>query len=156
MAFIELKDVSHRYGARDVLRGISLSLAEGEFVSIVGTSASGKTTLLKVAAGLVAPGGGAVQMGGVPVKGFSREAAIVFQNYSLLPWLSALDNVQLAVESAFPDWSSPRQRDQAVKYLGMVGLGRALAKRPGQLSGGMRQRVAIARAFAVEPRVLFL
>jgi nitrate/nitrite transport system ATP-binding protein len=156
MAFIELRDVSHRYAAREVLRDIGLSLAEGEFVSIIGASASGKTTLLKVAAGLIAPAEGVVEMGGAALREFSREASIVFQNYSLLPWLSALDNVQLAVESAFPDWPRDRHREQSVKYLGMVGLGGALAKRPGQLSGGMRQRVAIARAFAVEPRVLFL
>ena len=156
MGFIKLDNTNHRYGSREVLRAIHLSLNEGEFVSIVGASASGKTTLLKIAAGLVTPTAGTVEIGGAAVKGFSREAAIVFQNYSLLPWLSALENVKLAVESAFPEWPKDRHREQAVKYLGMVGLGSALAKRPGQLSGGMRQRVAIARAFAVDPKVLFL
>src|SRR5215510_5753977 len=156
MRFLELKEVGHCYGARDVLRGVNLTLEEGEFVSVVGTSASGKTTLLKIAAGLLRPSAGVVEMDGSPVEGFSRHASIVFQNYSLLPWLSALQNVHLAIESAFPEWSRDRQREQAVRYLEMVGLGAALAKRPGQLSGGMRQRVAIARAFAVQPRVLFL
>ena len=156
MGFIDLRNVNHSYGARSVLRDINLSLEEGEFVSIVGASASGKTTLLKIAAGLISPNAGAVEIGGRRVEEFPRDTSVVFQNYSLLPWLSALGNVQLAVESAFSDWPSARHREQAVKYLEMVGLRAAIAKRPGQLSGGMRQRVAIARGFAVEPKLLFL
>jgi len=156
MAFIDLKDVSKQYGSRRVLANINLAVEEGEFVCIVGASASGKTTLMKIVAGLVAPDGGSISIGGEVVNGFPRAASIVFQNYSLLPWFSALENVRLGVESAFPDWPSEKQKDQAMKYLDLVGLGKAHAKRPGQLSGGMRQRVAIARAFAVEPRVLFL
>jgi ABC-type nitrate/sulfonate/bicarbonate transport system, ATPase component len=85
-----------------------------------------------------------------------KEASIVFQNYSLLPWFSAIENVRLAVEAAFPTWAIQRQREQSARYLEMVGLGNAFDKRPNQLSGGMRQRVSIARAFATEPRVLFL
>jgi nitrate/nitrite transport system ATP-binding protein len=156
MAFIELREVSKQYGPRRVLANINLALEEGEFVCIVGASASGKTTLMKIAAGLVAPDSGSVAVGGRAVTGFPLSASIVFQNYSLLPWFSALENVRLGVESAFPDWSAVKQKDQAMKYLDLVGLGKAHAKRPGQLSGGMRQRVAIARAFAVEPQVLFL
>src|SRR5262249_51206410 len=113
-------------------------------------------TLLKVVAGLVQPDRGEATIAGEPVASFPHGAAIVFQNYSLLPWLSALENVRLAVESEFPEWSAVRQKEQAIKYLEMVGLGAAAAKRPGHLSGGMRQRVAIARAFAVQPRILFL
>jgi len=156
MALIELQDVSKRYGPREVLRHVSLSIEEGEFVSIVGASGTGKTTLVKVAAGLVQADSGTASVGSQAVSGFPHGASIVFQNYSLLPWLSALENVRLAVESAFPDWPKDKHKDQAVKYLTMVGLGAALVKRPNQLSGGMRQRVAIARAFAAEPRVLFL
>jgi len=156
MALIELQDVSKRYGDREVLRHVNLQIEEGEFVSIVGASGSGKTTLVKVAAGLVQSDSGIVSVASETVSGFPHGASIVFQNYSLLPWLSALENVRLAVESAFPDWSKTKYEEQAVKYLTMVGLGAALAKKPNQLSGGMRQRVAIARAFAVEPRVLFL
>jgi nitrate/nitrite transport system ATP-binding protein len=156
MASIELRQASKSYGSRHVLADISLTVEEGEFVSIVGTSASGKTTLIKLAAGLAAPDKGAVLMDGKPLSGFPCRAAIVFQNYSLLPWLSALENVRLAVESAFPEWPAAKQKEQAMRYLELVGLGAAVAKRPGQLSGGMRQRVAIARAFAVEPAVLFL
>jgi nitrate/nitrite transport system ATP-binding protein len=156
MTLIELKEAGKSYGSREVLRNVSLSIEEGEFVSIVGASASGKTTLLKMAAGLVTADRGQVAVGGQAVTGFPLGASIVFQNYSLLPWLSALENVRLGVESAFPQWPEAKQKEQAVKYLEMVGLGAAQSKRPGQLSGGMRQRVAIARAFAVEPRMLFL
>ncbi len=156
MSFIELSGVGKTYAAREVLRNVNLSIEEGEFVSIVGTSGSGKTTLLKIASGLISGSEGEVRIGGQPVEGFARGAAIVFQNYSLLPWLSAAANVELAVESAFPEWPKQRVAEQAQRYLGLVGLGAAGAKRPSQLSGGMRQRVAIARAFAVEPSVLFL
>jgi len=156
MAFLDLREVSKQYGPRRVLANINLAVEEGEFVCIVGSSASGKTTLMKIAAGLVAPDSGSITIGGQAVTSFPRSASIVFQNYSLLPWFSALENVRLGVESAFPDWSVAKQKDQAMKYLDLVGLGNAYSKRPGQLSGGMRQRVAIARAFAVEPQVLFL
>ena len=156
MAFIELNDVWKSFGPRNVLSRVRLTLDEGEFVAIVGTSASGKSTLLKIACGLMRADRGTTTMGGDAVSDFSREASIVFQNYSLLPWLSAIENVRLAVEAAYPDWGTKRQVEQSEKYLRMVGLGDALRKRPSQLSGGMRQRVAIARAFAVEPRVLFL
>ncbi|MDP9053556.1 MAG: ABC transporter ATP-binding protein [Acidobacteriota bacterium] len=156
MAFIDLKDVSKQFGSRRVLANINLAVEEGEFVCVVGASASGKTTLVKILTGLVAPDTGSVTIGGQAVTSFPSSASIVFQNYSLLPWFSALENVRLGVESAFPDWPAAKQKDQAMKYLHLVGLGNAYAKRPGQLSGGMRQRVAIARAFAVEPRVLFL
>jgi len=143
-------------GERHVLEDVHLSVAEGEFVAIVGYTGSGKTTLLKVLAGLEHADAGRVAIGGVPVTGFPRDASIVFQNYSLLPWLSAMENVRLAVEAAHPEWGRARQQEQADRYLQMVNLGGALQKRPGQLSGGMRQRVAIARAFATEPSVLLL
>lgn len=156
MAFLELRGVAKSYGPRTILEDVDFSLEEGEFVSIVGASASGKTTLVKIVAGLVAADRGSVMMAGQPVTGFSREASIVFQNYSLLPWLSALENVRLAVEAAFPDRTRADHAAQSERYLKMVGLGGAMLKRPSQLSGGMRQRVAIARAFAVEPRVMFL
>ncbi len=156
MSFIELHDVGKSYGVRNVLSGVNLTLEEGEFVSIVGASASGKTTLLKAAAGLILPDKGTITMGGEKVTDFSREASFIFQNYSLLPWLSAYENVRLAVEATFTDWSKKQHQEQAEKYLQMVGLGAAMRKRPNQLSGGMRQRVAIARAFATEPRVMFL
>lgn len=156
MSFLILQNIVKSFGTRSILHNINLSLAEGEFVSIVGASASGKTTLVKIASGLTSPDGGTVTVGGEPVRGFLREAGMVFQNYSLLPWLSALENVRLAVEPAFPQWTPKQHTEQAMKYLDMVGLGKAALKTPAQLSGGMRQRVSIARAFAAEPRILFL
>lgn len=156
MSYIELKNISKRYGKREVLTNISLAVEEGEFVSIVGTSASGKTTFMRIVAGLEKPDLGTVTIAGVAVDGFPQGAAIVFQNYSLLPWLSAFENISLAVDAAFPDWTTDKKKAQVRKYLDLVGLGAAGAKKPRQLSGGMRQRVAIARAFAVEPRLLLL
>ncbi|MBI2686868.1 MAG: ABC transporter ATP-binding protein [Acidobacteria bacterium] len=156
MSFLSLTNIAKSFGPRSILHNINLSLAEGEFVSIVGASASGKTTLVKIASGLIQPDSGTVTVGGQSVAGFVAEAGMVFQNYSLLPWLSALENVRLAVEPAFPQWTKAQHTAQAIKYLEMVGLGKAVRKTPAQLSGGMRQRVAIARAFAAEPRILFL
>ena len=155
-SLIELRNVAKSFGNRQVLADVSLSIGEGEFVSIVGASASGKTTLLKIACGLLEATSGEVTFSGEPVRGVPRETAVVFQNYSLLPWLSALENVRLAVQAAWPEWPKERQREQAREHLRRVGLSAAMSKRPGQLSGGMRQRVAIARAFAVDPRVVFL
>src|SRR5215831_18805066 len=160
MAFIEIAGVSKSFGSgadkRDVLRDASLSIERGEFVSIVGMMGCGKSTFLKIVAGLISPDSGRVDINGMQVRGVQPNAAIVFQNYSLLPWFSALENVRLAVGAAFPDWMKDRQREQASRHLEAVGLGKALHRRPGQLSGGMRQRVAIARAFATEPELLFL
>jgi nitrate/nitrite transport system ATP-binding protein len=135
---------------------VSLSVNRGEFVSIVGAMGSGKSTLLSVLAGLIAPDAGSVSIGGEPQRGIRRDSAFVFQNYSLLPWFTALENVRLAVGAAFPHLSRGEQRGRARATLERVGLGHALNRRPRQLSGGMRQRVAIARAFATAPRILFL
>jgi nitrate/nitrite transport system ATP-binding protein len=112
--------------------------------------------LLSLLAGLTSPDSGTVNIDGVAQDGIRRDAAFVFQNYSLLPWFSALENVRLAVGAALPELSRDEQREQARRTLEMVGLGNALNRRPGQLSGGMRQRVAIARAFATRPDILFL
>src|SRR5438105_1072279 len=160
MAFIEIQGVGKSFGTgrdrRTVLSDATLSVERGEFVSIVGMMGCGKSTLLKIVAGLIGADAGRVDIGGSIVRGVQSNAAIVFQNYSLLPWFSALENVRLAVGAAFPDWTKERQREQAAQHLEAVGLGKALQHRPGQLSGGMRQRVAIARAFATEPEMLFL
>src|ERR1043166_4232588 len=160
MSFIEISGVYKSFGsgsdARRVLTDATLSVEHGEFVSIVGMMGCGKSTFLKIAAGLVAPDKGRVDVNGHQVRSVQSNAALVFQNYSLLPWFSALENVRLAVGAAFPDWPRERQKEQAASHLEAVGLGKALHRRPGQLSGGMRQRVAIARAFATEPEILFL
>ena len=172
--FIELAGIGKSFGSSRVLEGVNLSIERGEFVAIVGSMGSGKSTLLNIAAGLVTPDHGSVRVGGhlrdgaaprradlsgSPSPGSSARrpnAALVFQNYSLLPWFSALENVRLAVQAAFPGRSRAEQLALATRSLELVGLGAALHRKPGQLSGGMRQRVAIARAFAIEPEILFL
>ncbi len=156
MAFIEITGLTKSFGPRAVLHDVNLSVEQGEFVAIVGSMGCGKSTLLSLAAGLTRPDAGTVTIGGVPLTGIRPDVSIVFQNYSLLPWFSALENVRLGVQAAKPEWSKEQQKGHATTYLEKVGLGNALHRRPGQLSGGMRQRVAIARAFATEPEILFL
>jgi nitrate/nitrite transport system ATP-binding protein len=160
LAFIEAREIAKSFqtpaGSRHVLRGVSLDVERGEFVSIVGAMGSGKSTLLSVLAGLTAPDAGTVVIGGEPLRGIRGDSAFVFQNYSLLPWFTALENVRLAVDAAFPTLSRDEQRARARATLERVGLGNALHRRPRQLSGGMRQRVALARALATRPQVLFL
>jgi nitrate/nitrite transport system ATP-binding protein len=159
-AFIEVEAVSKSFVsgrvARHVLHDVSLSVGRGEFLSVIGSMGCGKSTLLALLAGLLAPDAGRIVVGGEPLTDVRRNVAIVFQNYSLLPWFSALENVRLAVGAAYPSWPRARQRAQASQYLAMVGLGNAMQRRPWQLSGGMRQRVAIARAFAIQPDLLLL
>lgn len=160
MAFVEIRGVSKSFttgkATRHVLKEVNLLVEEGEFVSIVGFTGSGKTTLLSIAAGLLKPDSGYVHIAGKDLDDVHPKASVVFQNYSLLPWFTALENVRLAVEAAFPEWDHPRKVSQATTFLEKVGLGNAMNRRPSQLSGGMRQRVAIARAFAAEPSILFL
>ena len=160
MPLIEASLVSKSFpikgGTRHVLQNVSLSVEQGEFVAIVGAMGSGKSTLLSLLAGLTTPDAGTIRIEGEPLNGIRRDAAFVFQNYSLLPWLSALENVRLAVGAAFPAFSRDEQRVKARQTLEKVGLGNAVTRRPGQLSGGMRQRVAIARALATDPQMLFL
>jgi nitrate/nitrite transport system ATP-binding protein len=160
VAFLEAANLSKSFttgaGTRHVLKDVSLSVEHGEFVSIVGAMGSGKSTLLSLLAGLTDPDSGTLSIGGSASHGIRSDSAFVFQNYSLLPWFSALENVRLAVEAKFPDASKDEQRGRATKALERVGLGNAINRRPGQLSGGMRQRVSLARAFATEPLVLFM
>jgi nitrate/nitrite transport system ATP-binding protein len=160
MAFIELSGVCKGYGPEGerthVLEDINLSIEQGELVSIVGYSGAGKTTLVSLLAGLIMPDKGEVRVGGKCVKGPSPERGVVFQNYSLLPWLSVLENVQLAVDQVFTKLSSQERKARAMKFVEMVNLGPAAGKRPKELSGGMRQRVSVARALAMDPEVLLL
>jgi len=139
-----------------VLAGVDLVVRERDFAAVVGCSGAGKTTLISLAAGLVEPDSGQVLFDGKPLTGPGPERAVVFQNYSLLPWLSVLENVVLAVEAASPSLGRRAAIDKARQFVKLVGLHAAETKRPRELSGGMRQRVALARALAMEPRVLLL
>jgi len=161
MPFIEVSGISKSFrattgGDRPVLRHASLTIERGEFVAIIGEMGSGKSTLLAILAGLSKPDGGEVLVDGVALDGVRDDASFVFQNYSLLPWLSAVENVRLAVAAACPSLARAAQTERARAALEKVGLANAVNRRPGQLSGGMRQRVAIARAFATNPELLFL
>lgn len=160
MALIEIDGICKSFttGIRrtEVLHDVNLSIREGEFVAIVGFSGSGKTTLISILAGLLQPDAGVVRIDGHPVRGAGPDRALVFQSYALLPWLSVLDNVRLAVDAVCADWPRARRREHAEQYVELVGLARARAKKPGELSGGMRQRVALARALAMNPRILLL
>ena len=159
--FLEVERLARRFGKANarltVFEDVSFGVDEGEFVCIIGHSGCGKSTILNVMAGLDQPSEGHVFMGGKEVSGPSLDRGVVFQNYSLLPWLSALRNVTFAVQARWPDWSRDQVRAHSYKYLEMVGLtGGAELRKPAQLSGGMRQRVSIARAFAIQPQLLLL
>ncbi|HSI32286.1 MAG TPA: ABC transporter ATP-binding protein [Tepidisphaeraceae bacterium] len=153
---LELKNVSKSYGDTHVLSDINLTIKEGEFVAIVGYSGAGKTTLISLLAGLIKPDTGSVTLAGEPITGPSPDRAIVFQNYSLLPWLSVFENVQLAVDSVYPKKSSAERKALTARTIAMVNLSHAVEKKPSELSGGMRQRVSVARALAMNPRVLLM
>jgi nitrate/nitrite transport system ATP-binding protein len=160
MAFLELKNLTKSYGSEKgaipILENINLEIERGEFVAIVGYSGAGKTTLISLIAGLIQPDAGTITLNDLEITAPGPDRGIVFQNYSLLPWLSAFENVLLAVTQAFPNWSSGKKEQHTQKYLELVNLGPARDKKPGELSGGMRQRVSLARALAMDPQILLL
>jgi nitrate/nitrite transport system ATP-binding protein len=160
MALLELKNISKGFGEgklrTEVLKNINLSIEQGEFVAIVGFTGSGKTTLIKMIAGLLFPDKGEILFEGNAVKGPAHERGIIFQNYSLLPWLTVEENIELAVRAVFPEWSKKERKAQVKKYVEMVSLLPAINKRPAELSGGMRQRVAVARTLAMAPHMLLM
>jgi nitrate ABC transporter ATP-binding subunit len=139
-----------------VVRDFDLNLAEGEFVSLIGHSGCGKSTVLSMIAGLTPKNGGAMILDNREVRGTGPDRAVVFQSPCLLPWFDAMDNVLLGIEQVFPKASRQQRRDTAAHYLEIVGLGAAMHKRPAELSQGMQQRVGIARAFALAPKLLLL
>src|SRR3569623_2213857 len=145
-------------GARrnEILAGVDLKIAEGEFVAIVGYSGSGKTTLISLMAGLEQPDSGALLLRDREVTGPGPERGVVFQSYSLIPWLTVTGNIALAVDAAHRGKSKADRRVLVRRYIDMVGLGHAAERRPAELSGGMRQRVAVARALAMQPEILLL
>ncbi len=144
-------------GPFHALREIDLSVAKGEFVTLIGHSGCGKSTLLNLVAGLTLPSAGVLICDRREIAAPGPERAVVFQNHSLLPWLTCFDNVHLAVERVFGGKESAAQLKQRVNdTLALVGMGHAATKRPHEISGGMKQRVGIARALAMEPKVLLL
>jgi ABC-type nitrate/sulfonate/bicarbonate transport system ATPase subunit len=150
------KTFVHKGTAQTVLRDVSMEVQPGELVALIGHSGCGKSTLLKAIGGLLPLDGGRVTLDGAPITGPGPDRAMVFQNYSLLPRLSLVDNVRHAVRAACPAKGRAGADEAAERYLGAVGLWEHRDKKPGQVSGGMLQRTAVARAFAVEPRALLL
>ncbi len=160
MAILELNNVSKAFGDGDeraqVLSDINLKVEDGEFVAILGFSGTGKSTLMNLIAGLQMPDDGEVICRGEAVTGPGPDRGLVFQSYSLFPWLTVEKNVQLAVDTVFPKESKAERKTRAHKYVDMVGLSHAVDRRPAELSGGMRQRVSVARALAMDPQILLL
>ncbi|MBO6508753.1 MAG: ATP-binding cassette domain-containing protein, partial [Roseibium sp.] len=160
MSFVEISGVSKSYGEganrTDVLKDINLKVKEGAFIAIVGFSGTGKTTLISLLAGLIEADEGGVIFKGKEIDGPSPDRGVVFQSYSLMPWLTVSGNVSLAVDSVFKDKSGAERKAIADKYIEMVGLAHAKDRKPAELSGGMRQRVAVARALAMQPELLLL
>ena len=159
--FVELDRINvifpTRKGPFHALQDISLSVAQGEFVTLIGHSGCGKSTLLNVVAGLNLPSSGAALCAGREIPGPGPDRGVVFQNHSLLPWLTCFENVHLAVETVFGrKEGKAKLKTRAEDALKLVNLGHAMHKRPQEISGGMKQRVGIARALAMSPKVLLL
>ena len=159
--YIEIQGVEQTFrtakGVFPALRDVNLTIAKGEFVALIGHSGYGKSTLLNLIAGLTSPTGGALLCANKEIKGPGPERAVVFQNHSLLPWLTCEDNIYLAVERVFGARETKAQlKLRTAAALALVGLTHAGQKRPGEISGGMKQRVGIARALAMEPKVLLM
>ena len=155
-----MSDVSVSFGVEDskveILDNINLDVAENEFVAVIGFSGSGKSTLISLLAGLQLPSSGEVTLEGNPIVQPSPELGIMFQNYSLLPWLSVFENIELAVKKVYPKLTSIQRRSHIGKYIEMVNLTPAIDKKPSELSGGMRQRASLARTLSMEPKILLL
>ena len=155
-AKIRFADVEFAYQTEKILRGISLDIAGGEFVCLLGPSGCGKSTLLSLIEGLNFPDAGQVLTDGSPVEGPGLDRGVVFQDYSLFPWMSTGKNVLLALRQAFPKTGKKELKEKVLHYFRLLGLYDVYDKLPGELSGGMRQRAAIARAFAIEAPVLLM
>ncbi|MCT7948613.1 nitrate ABC transporter ATP-binding protein [Ancylothrix sp. C2] len=143
-------------GPFTVLDGVNLTVNEGEFICVIGHSGCGKSTLLNMVSGFSTPTTGQVRLEGQPIGEPGPDRMVVFQNYALLPWLTAYENIYLAIDAVNPNKSEAEKREITQKHLAMVGLTEAAHKKPSQISGGMKQRVSIARALAIAPKVLIL
>lgn len=156
MPFLELTQVGKAFGGLRVLENVNLAIERGEFVAIVGYSGSGKTTLISLIAGLQKPDTGTIKLNDLEITVPGPDRGVVFQNYSLLPWLTVYENIALAVDQVFPNYAPEKKRQHIEKYIALVNLTPAREKLPRQLSGGMRQRVSVARALAMDPQILLL
>lgn len=160
--FLEIQGLRKSYPAPDgksvstVFEHANFSIEKGEFVCVIGHSGCGKSTILNILAGLDEPTDGLVFMDGKEITGPSLDRGVIFQNYSLLPWKTTLENIVFAVKARWPNWDKSKIESHSKKYLELVGLSHALDRKPSQLSGGMRQRVSIARAFATQPQLLLM
>jgi nitrate/nitrite transport system ATP-binding protein len=161
VAFLEVEQVSKTFvetggGSLCVFKDVRLHIDKGQFVAMMGHSGCGKSTLLNIIAGLEQPSKGAIILDGKEIDTPGLDRMVVFQNFSLLPWMTVYENIHLAVKAAFAQWDRKKLRDYVQRYIHMVGLAGSEHKKPAALSGGMRQRVGLARAFAVKPKVLLL
>ena len=162
MAFLKVDFVTKYFAGSNgtgdlcVFRDVHFNIEKGEFVTMVGHSGCGKTSLLNIIAGLETPSKGGIILDGKEVTDPGLDRMVVFQNFSLMPWMTAYENIRIAVRAAYPKWDRQRIDEYVQQYIDMVGLTGSEHKRPAALSGGMRQRVGLARAFAVQPKVLLL
>ena len=158
--FLSIENVSKIYptrkGSFTVLDGVNLTVDEGEFICVIGHSGCGKSTLLNMVSGFAFPTDGEVKLQGKPITKPGPDRMVVFQNYALLPWRTAFENIYLAVHAVYPNKSQAEKRAIVRDSIAMVGLSEAADKKPPQMSGGMRQRVSIARALSIRPQVLIL
>jgi nitrate/nitrite transport system ATP-binding protein len=162
MAFLEIEHVSKYFpsssgnGKVCIFKDVTIKIDKGEFVTVIGHSGCGKSTLLNMVAGLDTMSEGGIVLNGREVSGPGLDRMVVFQNFSLMPWMTVFENIRLAVRAAYPDWDRSKIAAHVQKYIQLVGLKGAEDKRPTALSGGMKQRVGLARAFSIEPKVLLL
>lgn len=153
---IECRHIDFSYDSKTILQGIDLNIENGEFLCILGQSGCGKSTLLRLLAGLERPSAGEIRIDGEPVDGPDRHCSVVFQDYSLFPWMTTGANLTLALHAAYPDKNRKEVKALAESYLETVGLGGSFGQYPEALSGGMRQRAAIARALASPAGILLM
>jgi len=162
MAFLEIDHVTKFFpspsgsGQVCIFKDATIKIEKGEFVTTIGHSGCGKSTLLNIIAGLETMTEGGIILNGKEVTGPGLDRMVVFQNFSLMPWMTVFENIRLAVRAAYPDWDREKIAAHVHKYIALVGLKGAEDKRPTALSGGMKQRVGLARAFSIEPKVLLL